>query len=89
MKQHYRFRYYRGTTVTKNSFEARRIVIATLLKTKVWYMQNQINERSKHPNRTVNPQVFITTAKNSNIAVFLYMIYQGLKLQYRPALAYG
>ena len=35
----------------KNSFaiEVRRLVIAILLKTKAWYLQNQINEKDKHP----------------------------------------
>ena len=36
----------------RNSFKARRLVIAMLLKTKTWYLQNQIDEKSKHPNRT-------------------------------------
>ena len=44
-------------------------------------------KKIKHPNRTVNPQVFVKTTINSNIAVFFYPIYQALKLQYRPALA--
>ena len=41
----------------------------------------------KHPNRTViNPQAFVKTMINSNIAIFFYTIYRALKLQYRPAL---
>ena len=43
-------------------------------------------KRSKRSNRTVNPQAFVRTAISSNIAVFFYMIYRALKLQYRPAL---
>ena len=49
VNRYYRFRYYRYFTVSRNSFEARivilrMIVIAILLKTKPWYLQSQINE---------------------------------------------
>ena len=88
MTRYYRFRYYRGFTVSRNSFEARRIVIATLLKTNVWYLLAKPNQRKrlKHPNRAVNLQVFVKTAINSNIMVFFHTIYRALKLQYHPAL---
>ena len=55
---YYRFQYYRGFTLSRNSFEARRVVLAILLKTKARYLQNQINKKSKHLNRTVNLQAF-------------------------------
>ena len=35
--------------------------VAILLETKAWYLQNQINGKSKHLNRTVNPQAFVTS----------------------------
>ena len=50
--------------------EARRLVMAILLKTKAWYLQNQTNEKMKHPNKTVNSQAFVKTAISSNITVF-------------------
>ena len=37
-------------------------------------------KRSKHSNRTVNPQGFVKTVINSDIVVFFYMIYQAQKL---------
>ena len=37
VKRYYRCWYYRGFTVSRNSFEARRLVVALLLKTKAWY----------------------------------------------------
>ena len=36
-------------TLSRNSFEAKRLVIAILLKTKAWYLQNQINKKIKTP----------------------------------------
>ena len=41
------FWYYRGYTVSRNSHEVKRLVIAILLKAKAWYLQNQINEKDQ------------------------------------------
>ena len=35
--------------VSRNSFQAIRLVITILLKTKTWYLQNQINKKIKTP----------------------------------------
>ena len=87
MKRYYRFRYYRGFTVSRNSFEARRNSNNYTIEDKSLLLAKPNQwKRSKHPNRTVNPQVLVKTAINSIIAVFFYTIYRALKLQYRPAL---
>ena len=59
--------------MSRNSSEARRLVIAkTTAEDKTWYLQDQIYEkRSKHPNRTVNQQAFVTTIKLCNYIVIL------------------
>ena len=46
--------------MSRNSFEARRLVITILLKTKAWYLQNQ--KIPKHPNKTVNTRAFVIIA---------------------------
>ena len=60
-------------TVSRNSSEARRNSNSYTIQDKnlVLAKPNQL-KRLKHPNRTVNPQVFVKTAINSNIAVFFY-----------------
>ena len=75
-KRYYRFWYYHGFTEFRNFFEAKRLVIAILLKTKPGICKPNQWKRSKHSNRTVNSQAFVKTAINSNITVFLYTIYQ-------------
>ena len=50
-------------------------VIATLLKTKAWYLQSQINEKDRNSLIEQSIHMFLKTAINSNIAgFFLYNI---------------
>ena len=53
--------------MSRNSFEAIRLVIAILLKTKA--SGTCKSKRLKHPNRTVNLQAFAKTAINSNFSI--------------------
>ena len=52
-------------------------VIATLVKTKAWYLQSQISK--------VNSQVFVKTAINSNIAVFFLSDISSTKIAIPPS----
>ena len=71
-----------------NSFEARRLVVAILLKTKAWYLQNQINERSKLSNITVSPQAFVKTVINNNIYGFFLYDISSTKIAIPPSPTY-
>ena len=50
-------------------FEARILVIAIPLKTKAWYLQDHMNEKSNYPNRTVNPLAFVKTPINTVFSI--------------------
>ena len=88
MEWYYRFWYYRYFTMPRN-FWGKKISnsYTTEDKSLVLAKPNQ-RKRSKHPNRTVNPQAFLKTVINGNIVHrIFYTIYRALKLPYCSALS--
>ena len=67
MKRYYRFQYNYGFTMSSNFFKDKRLVIAILLMTKAWYLQNQTNE--KYQNNLIEQSIEVKTMINSNFSI--------------------